>query len=409
MAILVASCAYAQERFIDHRIVVDIPFLFGEGDRGDIRYDIDSVVLANSLRELRLINEDLSLKVKKVVFYGSVSPEGTVAFNRRLGKARMTTAEILVRENLFIDESVPVEYDERYIPWHDYLLPAIEADTTLPYRDELMQIIYRSPDAEGPDNRRVQLRQARGGELWDIVAERYFEHMRKGGAEITVARVVFDELLPAGSSFKVGVDGVAVEDMNYDDAPVSEEQVAEEPKGFNTGFHIKTDAAGWAMAQANVAVEFDFAQRWSVVVPFYYSGINYFARTVKFRTCSVRPELRYYLLKNRSLFLGAHFAMSYFNYAFNQEYRYQDKDGRHPALGGGLTVGYRLPLSKKNDHWNVEFFVGAGVYDVKYDIFRNVKNGALVGSGRKTYVGLDNVGVSFSYRFDWKRDKKSGK
>ena len=69
-------------------------------------------------------------------------------------------------------------------------------------------------------------------------------------------------------------------------------------------------------------------------------------------------------------------------------------------------MGYRLPLDE-DERWNVEFTAGAGVYDMNYDRFYNVPNGALESTNRKIFFCLDNVAVSFSYSFDLK--KKGGR
>ena len=156
-AILMAISAIAGERKVEHRVVVDIPFFFAGGAESDIRYDLDSVALVNALRDLEALAKDPTSVIKDVQFYSSVSPEGTVRFNKELGKIRLATAEQIVRRYLNIADSVKVKRNERYIPWHDYLLPAIQADSTVPYRTDLLKLIYRSADAKGKDNRRVNL------------------------------------------------------------------------------------------------------------------------------------------------------------------------------------------------------------------------------------------------------------
>lgn len=51
----------------------------------------------------------------------------------------------------------------------------------------------------------------------------------------------------------------------------------------------------------------------------------YFSTTVKFRTFSVQSLFRYWVFeKNDGFFTGAHFGYSYYNFAFNGSYRYQD-------------------------------------------------------------------------------------
>ncbi|MEE1308569.1 MAG: DUF3575 domain-containing protein, partial [Bacteroidaceae bacterium] len=107
-------------------------------------------------------------------------------------------------------------------------------------------------------------------------------------------------------------------------------------------------------------------------------------------------------------FAGAHFGLTYYNFAFNGDYRYQDHGGTTPAIGGGLSVGYRMPISKDN-RWRMEFSLGAGVYPLHYDVFHNTKktkDGLMTETIKKTYWGIDQAAISFLYTFDLK--KKGG-
>jgi hypothetical protein len=171
--------------------------------------------------------------------------------------------------------------------------------------------------------------------------------------------------------------------------------------------YVKTNLVGLALLNANVGIEFDLGNYLSFNLPVSYSAVNYFTPTIKFRNFSIQPELRVWPMKNNDgLFIGAHAGFAYFNFALgkNSAYRYQDAGGTKPAMGGGLNVGYRMPLSKKHPRWKVEFSLGAGVYDVNYDKFINENGGLKVqGTFHKTAIAVDNVGVSFSYSFDIKK------
>jgi hypothetical protein len=181
-------------------------------------------------------------------------------------------------------------------------------------------------------------------------------------------------------------------------APVAEE--------WTRHLHLKTNALGWALANANIGAEIDLAKHLSLTVPVYYSAINYFTNTIKFRTLGVQPELRYWLDENNEkFFIGAHFGCAQYNVAINGDYRYQDHDGKTPAVGGGVSVGYRMPISA-NGKWYIEFALGAGAYALNYDRFYNVNNGKLVDTNRKTYFGIDNAAVNISYRFDLNKRKR---
>lgn len=424
LAILTICSAEAEERKVKHRMVVDIPFYLAGGREEDIRYDMDSVALAKSLRDIEFLNQDNYSVIKSVQFYSSVSPEGTIRFNRVLGKMRIVTAETIVRRHLNIDKSIPVTYNERYIPWHSYLLPAIKADKSVPYRKELLKLMYRAPGTKGADNRRLNLKRLHGGKAWEVVRKRYFDHIRKGGAIITVERTIYGDVIPSHSNATLALESVhavkaeafsfpsASEVRKTTSSDVESEVTLDnkkkkelEVKRSDVAISVKTNALAWGLGVINIAAEIDFAKHWSFSLPIYYSAYNYFTPTIKFRTLATQPELRYWINEDNSgFFAGAHFGVASYNIAVDGDLRYQDHNGTTPALGGGISVGYRMPLTK-NEKWNIEFAIGAGAYKLRYDTFYNVKNGRRAGTYSKTYWGIDNAAINISYRFDLKKQK----
>lgn len=166
--------------------------------------------------------------------------------------------------------------------------------------------------------------------------------------------------------------------------------------------YLKTNFVEWALAIANIAGEIDLARHWSFALPFSYSAWDYFKSTIKFRTIKLQPELRYWLSPyNDRWFGGVHFGLAWYNLAIDGPYRKQDKDGHTPAVGGGVSLGYRMPVSK-NRRWKMEFSLGGGIYHLHYDTFHNPDNyhrGQLAYTKRKTYYGLDNMAVSLAYTF----------
>ena len=170
--------------------------------------------------------------------------------------------------------------------------------------------------------------------------------------------------------------------------------------------YVKTNLVGLALLNANVGVEFDLGNYLSFSLPISYSAVNYFKPTLKFRNFSVQPELRVWPMKNDDgLFVGAHMGFAYYNFAFDGDWRYQDHNGTSPTLGGGLSLGYRLPISA-NKNWKLEFAVGAGIYPFHYDVFHNLKNvkeGMLYETRNGNYIGLDNVTIGISYRIPYKK------
>jgi hypothetical protein len=159
------------------------------------------------------------------------------------------------------------------------------------------------------------------------------------------------------------------------------------------------------MGHGNIAAEFAVAEHFSIALPFYYSGgFDYFKPTIKFRGIVFQPEARYYIIGNEGFYLGAHLGVGWYNFAIDSTYRIQDHKGRRPAFGGGLGLGYTVPF-KKHPRWGMEFAIGAGVYDVKYDMFFNEPNGPYAEHGvHDTFFGIDNASIAFTYKFDLKKE-----
>ncbi len=194
--------------------------------------------------------------------------------------------------------------------------------------------------------------------------------------------------------------------------PVVEETKPVIKKDWTRGLSVKTNALMWGLGITNAAVEIDIIPHLSFSIPVNYSAWNYFTETIKFRTIFTQPELRYWIKdNNQGLYVNAHFGVGSYNVAADGGWRFQDKDGNTPALGGGIGVGYKMNLSKKSPAWKVEFSLGAGIYSVQYDRFFNTEDtsvGAYYDTVKKVYYGLDGASVSFIYTFDLNKRKKEG-
>ncbi len=169
------------------------------------------------------------------------------------------------------------------------------------------------------------------------------------------------------------------------------------------GWYVSTSLPAWCAAIVNVAGEWAFSDRWSADLGVAYSAWDYGQSIRKFRTLSLRPEMRYWFgCGHRGLFIESHMAMIYYNVALPKwEWRIQDAGGHHPALGGGIGVGYRFDITG-NGRWSMECALGGGVYALRYDRFANRPGGKLHDTVSRTWVGIDHVSLSFVYSFNLK-------
>lgn len=413
--ILLLSCtgmAHAQE----YRTEIRIDFRVNSTTI-DSAYSDNAVRLREVMTTLRNIRQDSAINIVEVSFCGAASPEGSYQLNRKLAQGRLSSLERFVRRQVDIPDSI-ITRNDCYIPWN-FLKSQLET-SDLQGREKAIAIIEeeaRLVDYHHAgthiDNRIVKLKSLDGGKVWQQMDRLFFRRMRNAYAVIVACK---QEIPPVPEPATIPDTALVVPEpmieaveIVSDTVTVTEPVISESEKWMRR-LHLKTNALGWGLAIANVAVEVDLAKHWSFTLPVYYSAWDYFKSTVKFRTFAVQPEFRYWFSeRNDGFFAGAHFGLAHYNLATDGDYRYQDHRRRTPAPGGGVSVGYRLPISH-NNRWRLEFTLGAGAYPLHYDKFRNTprtNDGLLVESVKKTYWGIDQAAVSFSYSFDLK--KKGGR
>ena len=379
---------------------------------------VDSTYSANATRIqeiidfLRQIHEDHTIDIVEISFRGAASPEGSDQLNRRLARERSKALEKFVRHQVTIPDSL-ITHSDDYIPW-DYLKTQIKTSDLFRKEEVLSILEEQSPLVDDPhsnnhvDPRIMKLKALEGGKVWQQMNKLFFNRMRnacavfitcKKKAKIVENSVVISDTVAVERVVEVSMKPTATVDS-----------IAAEEDAWIPKLHIKTNAVALCMAIANIAAEIDLSKHWSFALPVYHCAWNYFKSTIKFRVFSIYPEVRYWLSEHHEgVFAGAHYGMVFYNFAFNGNYRYQRHHRDIPAMGGGLSIGYRMPISKSK-RWQMEYSIGAGIYPLNYDKFRNTpdtKDGLLVENIKKTYWGIDQITVSFSYMFDMK--KKGGK
>ena len=369
-------------------------------------YMNNAPVLDRIVEWAEAVQRDTMVNILSVEFCGAVSPEGSVPFNHWLSVARLNTLEKYVRKRVDIPEELIVRSDH-YIAWDELKAMVLESD--LPNKDEIMAVLNSENTSTGNnlDSRIAALKALDGGKTWRIIFDRYFIHMRN--AYMVIVTEKSEKFYEHRRRNMVAAMPSLSTVAQSQSEPVSLLPVVAAASSalIDTRYmYVKTNLVGLGLLMGNLGVEFDMGRYLSLNIPVYYSALDYFTPTVKFRTFATQPELRVWPMTNEDgLFIGAHAGFAYYNFAFGGDWRYQDHDGTSPTLGGGLSLGYRLPISK-NKNWKLEFSVGAGVYPLYYDVFHNlpnIKEGQLYDTRSKTYIGLDNINIGISYRIPMKK------
>lgn len=352
------------------------------------------------------LQSDSMINVVAIEFCGACSPEGSVQFNRYLSKTRLTRLEDYVRDRIEIPEEI-ITRSDHYIAWSE--LKDFVVNSDLENKNEILEILNSENTSKGNklDSRITALKAMDNGKTWIKLFNTYFANLRNAYMVVITEKsdlAILKELKPEYETPPCEVNTTMPILSGIPDLIQNFTTVLTDPRHM----YVKTNVAGLGMLIANAAVEFDLGKYFSVSIPIYYSALDYFTSTLKFRTLAIQPELRYWPLKNDDrLFIGLHGGMAYYNFAFGGDWRYQDHEGRTPTFGGGISLGYRLPISK-DKNWKLEFGIGAGVYPLHYDVFHNTENtydGELYDTRKKTYFGIDNVLIGISYRIPIAKQK----
>lgn len=354
---------------------------------------------------IKKVTADPNTSIAHITFSGAASPEGSYELNRRLAKERADAVRRFVCSLYSFPDSI-ITVNDNYIQW-DSLKRMVERDN-LVKQNETIDIL----DGEAKlvsyhhdkliDRRVLQLQQADNGRTWKTLYHKFFPSMRNACATfVAVTLSTPPESVDLTHQPVADVPATPPTAANVV-APFDADTLATEVRPWTRHLYLKTNFVEWALAIANIAGEIDLARHWSFALPFSYSAWDYFKSTIKFRTIKLQPELRYWPAEaNDGWFGGVHFGLAWYNLAIDGPYRKQDKDGHTPAVGGGVSLGYRMPVSK-NRRWKMEFSLGGGIYHLHYDTFHNPGNyhrGQLAYTKRKTYYGLDNMAVSLAYTF----------
>ena len=314
--------------------------------------------------------------IKTLTLFSSTSPEGPKSLNSRLQKERLQSIKNLLGESRLIPDSILLNNNATRTIGTNYIISSNCNISAITYLGGGKSQIQHSEE-------NYHLLRSAGFTIEYGLRREPLAHLAYATAPLLEATTESKPLQPA--------QNCNIQPERQDLTP------------FSQLLLVKTNAIGWALLIGNIAAEVPLNSSLSLNIPFYYSGANLFSNSTKFRMVGTMPELRYNFGRQKAFFIGAHAAIAWYNFAFGGEYRIQDAGGNHPALGGGISLGYRIRLLKKIP-LGMEITAGAGVYHLKYDKFFNEPNGAYWQKGiSKTSLLPESFAISLFYAFNIKR------
>lgn len=164
------------------------------------------------------------------------------------------------------------------------------------------------------------------------------------------------------------------------------------------GFALRTNLLYDAFLLPTLGVEWRVNRNWGIKLDGSLSWWGSSSDKVQ-KVWLLNPEVRWYLLRNKRLYVGASG-----NYGEYNIYRYplgrlfsKDTGYQGTLWSAGVTVGYQLCLSRK---FSVDFNLGLGYTRSKYDSF-GMTDGVRVSKERdktKSFFGPTQAGISLIWR-----------
>lgn len=145
--------------------------------KSTLRYDYmqNGATLDKIIDIMNRIKADSTSEVVKVVIIGQASPEGPVALNNKLGINRAKALKAYINKRVQMPESI-YETVNGGEAWAD--LRDVVAESDLPQRDRLLDIIDNNPD---PNRRELLLRRLDGGRPYRHLKQEVFSSQRNSG------------------------------------------------------------------------------------------------------------------------------------------------------------------------------------------------------------------------------------
>lgn len=352
-----------------------------------------------TLRELRetvfpQIRRD-GLKVVRVKLRGAASPEGSDTFNRFLSEKRQVALYDYVREYMQVPQgdSLILETETES---YSYLYRRMKQsndpdfDKVKPLFDKYM------PNGQYAELKKA-LRTIDGGRVWNRMLVTYYPSLRAASMLLVCQRIsppvqpidvqpieAIEPISPVEPVQAIAVQPIepTISIDTVPQQPWVERYPRRELLSVKTnllfyGVYMPGGYNRWCPIP-NVAVEYyplrgHFTYGASFDCPWWqnYWGHKYF------QIRNYQLEARYYFRKGdielrpegkgaafKGFYLQAYGHMGLFGICFDADRGWVGEGG-----GGGLGVGYVMPLSKKG-HWRLEFQLQAGIFYCKYDPYQ---------------------------------------
>jgi len=345
------------------------------------KYDLDrsfgnnATVLDSIDRLLSTIRNDSILRLRRVSFTGSASPEGSLAFNRFLSERRAHSLfDHLNQYNPLNDEEKTFLFLGR--DWEGVSRLA-ENDGALPYREETMALL-RSVVAEKrqtgiePAQSHERLKQLHGGEPYLYLYRHIFPVVRTSQLVIDYDHILWPVIMPRLPEKKPHIDPVAI-------APPDTVAVFPDKSCHPFYMDVRTNLLFDALALPNIGMEFYLGKQISLGGNWVYAWWSKNDRHRYWRAYGGELFGRWWFgnAARRKPLTGHHIGIYGQIYTYDLERGGKGEMGGKPGgnlwdkeqWGAGIAYGYSLPISRRV---NIDFSLGFGYTSGYYHTYRPI-------------------------------------
>lgn len=367
LCLTILACGYIS--YGQEQVSVDslhVEFFFRQGlSNVDPAYCDNETRLKDFADRIRFIQQDSLCQITSIAIRGASSPEGGSLVNERLSKTRAGNIVVWLKKHFSLPD-LPISVSYSGIDWQA-LTASVEA-SDMPYRDEVLDILHKTPEKvfrNGVlvDSRKRQLQMLHAGKAWFYMEEHFFSSMRNCCVEVTYeirhrqkaapepapAPVVESEPVPMQTS------GIVAQPL------VPEETV----KPFYMA--LKTNMLYDLALTPNFEIEFYLGRGWSVGGSWMYAWWKSDKSHYYWRTYGGGLDLRKYFGRRASEkpLTGHHLGI------YGQGLTYDFETGRKGyqskfSYGAGIEYGYSLPIGRR---LNLDFGIGIGYLGGEYKVY----------------------------------------
>ena len=411
-------------------------------ERGYSTVDLDYADNRSALKSLsdslRSFASDPALFIQSILVRGAASPDGFTSKNAVLSEKRARNiVRHLVRATSLPDTIFSIE--AAGVDWRQ--LEQMVDTSSMPYKEEVLEIIRTTPqwvfnDGRIVDSRKRRLGMLHGGRPYNYMSRNFFPTLRNADFCTVVCMTQLnippsDTYSPTGSAepdavpessapkaemvaMESGPETTTVDTDGNTGAlqtSTSSVPVVTQSRGVAFPLAIKTNMLYDIAAVPNLAVEFAFLENYSVSLGGMYA---WWSNEVRHRYWRVRGgefELRRWWNPScpdgQRWLTGHHFGLyaQLLDYDFEFGGPGQQSDGLN--YGVGLSYGYSLSL---NSRFNIDFVLGVGWLGGKYKKYHPADDCYVwTSTNNRFWIGPTKAEISLVYKFGSECKKKGGR